>query len=153
MTYLLALLIGVVGGLRAMLAITAVCWAAHFGALHLEGTWLAFLGKTWVAWIFTALAAGELVSDQLPTTPSRTQPVAFGARVFSGALSGAAIGATAGRWFGGAAAGIVGAVIGTVGGHAARARLAAAFGRDRPAALLEDVVALGGAVLIAAVAS
>jgi uncharacterized membrane protein len=39
-------------------------------------------------------------------------------------------------------------VIGTLGGAAARGKLAASFGKDRPAALIEDVVAIGGAVLI-----
>jgi len=42
------------------------------------------------------------------------------------------------------AAGVVGAFLGTIGGYEARKRLAAAFGRDLPAALLEDVVAVGG---------
>ena len=41
-----------------------------------------------------------------------------------------------------------GAVIGTVGGHAFRARLAKAFGRDRPAAFIEDAVAYVGALII-----
>ena len=41
-----------------------------------------------------------------------------------------------------------GAVIGTLGGRALRARLAAALGSDRPAAVIEDLVALGGAFLI-----
>jgi uncharacterized membrane protein len=39
-------------------------------------------------------------------------------------------------------------LIRTPGGRALRAKLAAAFGRDRPAALIEDVVAIGGALLI-----
>jgi uncharacterized membrane protein len=39
-------------------------------------------------------------------------------------------------------------VIGTLGGRAARGRLAAAFGRDRPAALFEDAVAIGLAAVI-----
>ena len=51
----------------------------------------------------------------------------------------------------GVVAGIVGAVIGTLGGRAVRARLAAAFGNDRPAALIEDLIAIGGALLIVAV--
>jgi uncharacterized membrane protein len=49
---------------------------------------------------------------------------------------------------GGAIAGVIGAVIGTLGGAEARARLAAAFRQDRPAALIEDLVAIGGAALI-----
>ena len=150
MIYLLALLIGVVGGLRAMMAPAVVSWAARLGGLDLGGTWLAFLGNAWVPWVFTVLALGELVADQLPKTPSRTVPVQFGTRLVTGALSGAAIGASGGSWVGGAVAGAVGAVIGTLGGRAVRARLADAFGRDRPAAILEDVVAIGAGLLVAA---
>lgn len=143
-----ALLLGVVAGLRTMLAPAAVSWAARLGRLDLAGTWLAFLGHSWTPWILTLLAAGELVADQLPSTPSRTVPVQFGARLASGALAGAAIGAAAGETAGGLLAGVAGALLGTLGGRAFRARLAAAFGRDRPAALLEDAVAVGAAFLI-----
>jgi len=48
----------------------------------------------------------------------------------------------------GAVAGIVGAVIGTLAGQKARARMAAAFGRDPPAALIEDALAIVAALLI-----
>jgi uncharacterized membrane protein len=75
-------------------------------------------------------------------------PVQFGARILAGALSGAAIGAARGAAVGGLLAGGTGAVIGTLGGRALRARLATALGSDRPAALIEDAVALGGALLI-----
>src|ERR671916_1633270 len=125
---LLALLIGVVAGLRAMTAPAAVSWAASLGWISLGDTWLAFLGYRWTPWIFTILAIGELVTDQLPSTPSRTVPVQFGTRIVMGALSGAAVGASGGSWVGGLVAGIVGAIIGTLGGRAFRARLAAAFG-------------------------
>lgn len=146
--YLIALGIGVIAGLRAMTAPAAVSWAARLGLIHVEGTWLAFLGYAWTPWIFTALAVGELVSDQLPTTPSRTVPVQFGGRIVSGALAGAAIAAGAGGWIGGAAAGVIGAIIGTLGGRAFRAKLAGAFGGDPPAAFLEDAVAVAGATLL-----
>ena len=151
--YALALLIGVVAGLRAMTAPALVSWAAHLGWLPLQGTWLAFLGYAWTPWIFTALALGELVSDQLPKTPSRTVPLQFGTRIVMGGLCGAAIGSVPGSWLVGMLAGMAGAVIGTLGGHALRARLAKAFGRDLPAALLEDVVAIGGAWLVGAAAT
>jgi uncharacterized membrane protein len=147
-TYLFALTIGVVAGLRAMTAPAAVSWAAYLGWLDPSGTWLAFLGYRWTHWILTALALGELVTDQLPATPSRTVPVQFAGRIASGALSGAAIGASGGTLVGGLLAGIVGAVIGTLGGRSFRARLASAFGSDRPAAFIEDAIALGGALLI-----
>jgi len=149
MTFLLlALLIGVVAGLRTMMAPAMVSWAAHLGWLDLSGTWLAFFGSAWARWILTLFALVELVMDQLPSTPSRIVPFQFGARIVTGALSGAAIGAGSGAMVGGLIAGIIGAVIGTLGGHAFRARLAKAFGSDRPAALIEDVIAIGGALLI-----
>jgi uncharacterized membrane protein len=47
-------------------------------------------------------------------------------------------------------AGIVGAVAGTLGGAAVRGKLAATFGKDRPAALIEDAVAIVGALLVVA---
>lgn len=146
--YLIALGIGVIAGLRAMTAPAAVSWAARLGLIHVEGTWLAFLGYAWTPWIFTALAVGELVSDQLPTTPSRTVPVQFGGRIISGALAGAAIAAGGGGWIGGAVAGAIGAVLGTLGGRAFRARLAGRFGSDPPAAFVEDAVAISGAILL-----
>jgi uncharacterized membrane protein len=151
MTLLLALLIGVVAGLRAMMAPAVVSWGARLGGLSLASTSLAFLGYAYTPWIFSILAIGELITDQLPSTPSRTVPVQFGTRLLVGALCGGAI-ASGGSLGAGAVAGVIGAVIGTLGGRAVRGRLAAAFGTDRPAAIVEDVVALGGAILIVAVA-
>jgi uncharacterized membrane protein len=145
---LLALAIGVVAGLRSMTAPAAVSWAAQRGALDLAASRLAFLGYAWAAWTLTILALGELVVDQLPSTPSRTVPPAFAGRILSGAVCGAALGVGGGYWVGGAVAGAVGAVVGTLGGRALRARLAVSFGSDRPAAIVEDLVAIAGAVLI-----
>lgn len=131
-----------------MTAPAAVSWAARLGWLDLGATSLAFLGYAFTPWIFSALALGELVTDQLPSTPSRKVAVQFGTRILSGALCGAAIAAPGGALVSGAVAGMVGAVIGTLGGHAVRAQLAASFGSDRPAAFIEDAVAIGGALLI-----
>lgn len=148
MLYLLALLIGVIAGLRAMTAPLAISVAAHFDWLDLSGTFLAFLGYQWTPVILLILAIGELITDQLPSTPSRKVPIQFGTRIIVGALTGGAIGVAAGSLWMGAIIGAIGAVIGTLGGSAARARMAAAFGKDRPAALIEDAVAIGGAALI-----
>ena len=141
-------MIGAVAGLRALTAPAMVSWAAHLGVLDLSGTWLAFFGNVWARWILTLFALVELVTDQLPSTPSRTVPVQFGTRIMTGALSGAAIGASGGNMTGGLIAGSIGAIIGTLGGRAFRAKLATAFGSDRPAALIEDAAAIGGALLI-----
>jgi uncharacterized membrane protein len=144
----LALAIGIVAGSRAMTAPAAVSWAAHLGIINLTQSWVAFLGYAFTPYIFTAYALGELVTDQLPSTPSRTVPVQFGTRILTGGLSGSAIGAAFGQCLPGALAGVVGAVIGTLGGSALRRKLAAAFGRDPPAAFLEDAAAIGAALLI-----
>jgi uncharacterized membrane protein len=143
-----AFLIGIVAGLRALTPVAVISWAARFGWLQLQDTWLAFLGFAATAYIATALALGELVTDKLPRTPSRKVPMQFGARIVVGALCGAVLGTEAGAMLGGLFAGAVGAVVGTLGGAALRAQLARLFGKDLPAALLEDVVAIGGALLI-----
>jgi uncharacterized membrane protein len=141
-------LIGIVAGLRTFTAPTAISWAAWSGQLALEGSWFAVFGYRWTPWIFTLLAIGEFVGDQLPSTPSRTVPMQFGARLLSGAICGAAVGWPGGAVLGGLLAGVVGAVIGTLGGHAFRRRLAALFKKDPPAALIEDAIAIAGAWLI-----
>jgi uncharacterized membrane protein len=150
MVYILALLIGIVAGLRAMTAPAAIAWAAYLGWLNLSGSWLSFMGTIWAVGIFTILAVVELVTDQLPSTPSRKVPQQFGARLIMGALTGAAIGTPYGGWIVGLVAGIVGAAIGTYGGAAVRGKLAASFGKDPPAAFIEDAVAIVAAYLIIA---
>jgi uncharacterized membrane protein len=149
MLYVLALVIGIIAGLRTLTAPAAMSWAAYFGYLDLDGSLLAFMGDRLTPWIFSLLALAELVTDQLPATPSRKVPVQFGARLLSGALTGATLSDGAGGTLaGGLIAGVIGAVIGTLGGAAVRSRLATAFGRDLPAALIEDAVAIGGAILV-----
>ena len=147
--YVLAFLIGVVAGLRSLTAPAVVSWAARLGWLHLENTWLAFLGSAATPYILTLLAVGELVNDKLPRTPSRKAPAPFIARVVTGALCGAALGAAGQALIGGLVAGALGAVAGTLGGYELRARLVAAIGgKDLPVALLEDLIAIGGALWI-----
>jgi uncharacterized membrane protein len=145
---ILACLIGIVAGLRAMTPLAAVSWAAYLGRLPLQGTWLSFLGASITPYVATALALGELVTDKLPTTPSRKTPMPFSARILTGALCGAAVAAPSGAMLIGLLVGAVGAVIGTFGGAAVRAWLAQAFGKDLPAALLEDLIAISSAILI-----
>jgi uncharacterized membrane protein len=148
-TYALAFLIGVVAGLRSMTAPAVVSWGACLGWLHLENTWLAFLGSPITPYILSVLAIGELINDKLPKTPSRKTPVPFAARVVVGALCGAALGASGQALVGGLLAGMLGAVAGTLGGYEGRSRLVKAIGgKDFPIALLEDALAICGAFLI-----
>lgn len=152
--YILALLIGITSGLRALTALAAVSWFAYVGWLPLENTFLAFMGFSFTPYILTLLAIGELVADQLPQTPRRTLPLPFIARIVSGAFVGAALGITVNMTIGCMIAGIIGSVIGTFGGYALRKRLVkVTAGKDAPIAYLEDLIAIGGAIAIAALAS
>ncbi|HET9069231.1 MAG TPA: DUF4126 family protein, partial [Amaricoccus sp.] len=96
MALVATLLIGIAAGSRAMMAPAAVAWAARLGWIDLAPTWASFMGSLGAVLIFTVLALVELVTDQLPSTPSRKVPVQFGGRIVSGGFCGAALGVTAG---------------------------------------------------------
>jgi uncharacterized membrane protein len=142
MALLCAFVLGCVAGQRSMLAPAFAAWAVRLGILAVAGTPLAFMGFRYTCLILTVCALGELVADKLPFTPSRKAAGPFGARIVTGALTGATIGAAGHSIWLFAGAGVAGAVVGTLGGSAGRTRLAAALGRDLPAALLEDAEAL-----------
>ena len=142
MFIVVALVLGIVCGLRTMTAPAVTSWAARMGLLAVSGTPMAFMGFKYMPIILSLLAIGELINDKLPNTPSRKVPPQFIARIISGCLVGATVGAAAGSLTGGLLAGALGAVVGTLGGAAIRRRLAKAFGKDLPAALLEDVAAI-----------
>ncbi|MGA8531494.1 MAG: DUF4126 domain-containing protein, partial [Acidobacteriaceae bacterium] len=142
MLLLAACLTGLVAGLRSMLAPALTSWFAWLGVLPVSRTPLAFMGSGVAVAVFSALAVGELIADKLPRTPSRKQPPGFVARIVTGSLVGATLGAAGHLLVAGLVLGVCGAVIGTLGGAAARGKLARAFGRDLPAALLEDMAAI-----------
>jgi uncharacterized membrane protein len=147
---LLAFLIGVVAGLRSLTAPAVLAWAAHKNWLNLHNTPLSFMASTAAVVIFCLLAAGELVADQLPSTPSRTKPPGLIARILLGGLSGAGV-AAAGRqsMMLGAVLGIAGGLAGTYGGHAARTGLVRTLQvPDFVIAFLEDAVAIGGGLFV-----
>ena len=145
---LLALGIGVVAGLRALTPPAVVSWAAVLGWLHLEHTWASWMANWIVVGLLTLLLIVELITDQLPKTPSRKTAMQFVTRMITGGFAGAVIGAGWHYTWSSLGAGVVGAVLGTLAGYEVRKRLAGAFGRDLPAALLEDVVAVGGGFLV-----
>ncbi len=152
---LLALLIGVVAGLRSLTAPAVVAWAACpavLGWIDLHGTWASWMANIITVIVFSVLAVGELVNDKLPKTPPRTAPPIFAARIVMGGLAGAVLGAWPHWTFTALGAGVIGAVLGTLGGYQARKRLVAVTGgKDLPIALLEDAVAILGGFAIVAV--
>ena len=99
--------------------------------------------RVWAVLLFSALALGELVTDQLPATPSRKVPQQFGARMSPAPSPAPRSARPPARLAGRPGSRAAGAVAGTLGGAALRGRMAAAFGSDRPAALIEDALAIG----------
>jgi uncharacterized membrane protein len=143
-----AFLLGCVCGLRSMTAPAVVAWGAHQGWLHLEGSPLAFLANKISLVVFSLFALGELIADKLPFIPPRTQAGPLGVRILFGAMCGAAL------CFSAAAAPILGALLGGLGGIAG-AFAGYAYRRrfnltvpDLLLALLEDLVAVGGGLLL-----
>jgi len=130
------------------MAPTIVAWGAGLGWFGLGGTSLNFMSFPITRYILSFLAFGELVNDKLPKTPSRKDPPQFIARVVTGAFSGAVLGAARNSLIGGLVAGAIGAVVGTLSGASVRGALAKMVGKDLPIALLEDVVAILGALFI-----
>jgi uncharacterized membrane protein len=124
-------LLGVAAGLRTFTA-PAVLWVMRHG-----GLW---------AIVLAILAIGEYAGDLYPKAPARTSPPGLIARIASGAFVGWSLAVTSGApGVAGALIALIGVAVGTYGGLAVRLRTIAAFGA-LPAALLEDVVAIGIAV-------
>ena len=147
---LLALLIGVVAGLRAFTAPAVLAWAAFLDWINLSGTWASWVGHWATVTVLTIIALAELISDQMPQTPSRKTAVQFITRIVTGAFAGAVLGTAWGYQWSSLGAGMIGAVLGTIGGYELRTRLVRANGgRDLPIGVLEDVVAVVAGLAIA----
>lgn len=139
---LFSFLIGVVSGMRSMLAPAALAVAAWRGDLTIGGTLLGWFATGWSAVLFPLLCLGELIADKMPWMRSRKELPSFIFRVLSGAFCGVALATPTPYPMIGMFAGALGAVAGTLGGHAFRARMAGMIGKDFPAALLEDLLAI-----------
>jgi uncharacterized membrane protein len=140
----LALILGLVNGLRTLVPITVIAWCARAGLIALGGSWASFLGSWPAVIVLTILALGELVADKLPKTPSRTRAVGLVGRFIFGGLSGAVLCTAAGQSIvAGAVLGAVGGVAGAFLGYHARVGLVRALkSPDFPVALLEDAVTI-----------
>lgn len=147
---LLALLIGVVAGLRAFTAPAVMAWAVFLDWINLSGTWASWVGHWATVTVLTIIALAELISDQMPQTPSRKTAVQFITRLVTGAFAGAVLGTAWGYQWSSLGAGMIGAVLGTIGGYEIRTRLVRTTGgRDLPIGVLEDVVAVVAGLAVA----
>jgi uncharacterized membrane protein len=147
-----AIAIGFMSGLRAFTPLALVSWLAIWGWLPLAGSRLAFLGTTAGAVIVSVLALGELIGDKLPVTPPRIQPGPLVARLLTGAMSGGAIGLAGGQsWVPGSMGGALGGMAGAFAGYYVRRAIVRRLGvRDFLVAFVEDIVAVGGTLLLLA---
>jgi uncharacterized membrane protein len=146
MTYVFffAIGIGIVAGLRSLLAPAVVAWAVHFDLLNLYGSPLSFMGSRAAVAIFSLLAIGELVADKLPKTPKRTALAPLLARILLGGLSSACLFVAAGKSLpAGALLGGIGGVVGAFVGYEIRRRIVNNLQvKDLFVALCEDAVAI-----------
>ncbi|OBJ73644.1 DUF4126 family protein [Mycobacterium sp. 1274756.6] len=150
----LALLIGVIAGLRALTAPAVVSWAAMLGWIGLDDTWASWVGQPVTVVLLTLLAVTELVGDKLPGAPDRTIVAQFAARLLAGAFAGTVLGTVWGYRWSSLGAGLIGAVLGTLGGYAGRQLLInATGGRRLTAGSIEDGVAVLGGVGVLALAA
>jgi uncharacterized membrane protein len=142
--FVVAIGIGIVAGLRSLLAPAVVVWAAQLGWLNLQGSPLAFMGSTIAVVIFSIFAIGELVADKLPKTPKRTAFAPLLARILLGGLCGASLFAAAGKsLFAGALLGGTGGIIGAFVGYEIRRRIVNNLHiNDLFVAICEDLVAI-----------
>jgi uncharacterized membrane protein len=100
----------------------------------------------WTRRLLVAAAAGELVVDKLPTTPSRLEPAGIAGRLAMGALAGGLFARTRrAPWLPAAAIAAASAIVAAKIGHDVRARLAQRA-PDPAIAVLEDALAFGLAV-------
>ena len=136
---------GVVAGLRSLLAPAVLIWNAQKNVIKRDFP-LAILVSGPASKKMIKLAAGELLADKLPFTPKRISPGPLAARLASGAGCGAAV-----SWLAkespmeGALLGSAGALTGAVSGYYARRSLSRNHS-DIAVALAEDALAVALAI-------
>lgn len=120
-----ALLIGFTAGLRSATPLAAIAWAQKWGWLRPRGLF-AKSGAAPARAVLTLGAAGELVADKLPFTPSRLMTPGLIVRAHTGGVSGAIVASSSNQsWLRGALLGAVGGVLGSYAGYHVRVGLTA----------------------------
>ncbi len=140
-----ALTLGFAVGLRSQMGNAALA-LAH-GDAPRSARWTGWIPFRWplARKAMLLAAAGEIVGDKLPQTPSRIAPTQLAGRVAFGMFAGAAIGSERKGMapiLSGAALGGIGALAGSFGGYHARKWIVEASGApDLPVALAGDAIA------------
>ena len=131
-----SVLLGAASGLRSQLGVATL-------VARSDPSLPAPLRRPWTRRLLVAAAAGELVVDKLPATPSRLAPPGFVSRLALGALAAGLFAQTRhAPWLPAAAVGASSAAVAAKLGHDVRARLAR-HAPDPAVAVVEDALALG----------
>ena len=135
--------LGVVAGMRSQLPLALLALAAHQRGSE-EQKLPEIMTSSKATALLLASAAGEIVVDKLPFTPSRLMPGSLVVRAGIGGIAGALLSrGTTLNPKRGAAIGAVGALVGSFAGYEVRAGLVARTGLPDPLiAVLEDVLAV-----------
>ncbi|GAB3504427.1 membrane protein [Spirosoma knui] len=145
-TYVKAFGIGVIAGMRAVIA-PALLSRKLVRTIPTKqpATPVQYLAQPTTSMVLNVLAAGELIGDKLPGTPNRTLPTQFSGRVASGATCGAFVSQVEGAGAPvGAVLGGLGAAVGTLAFFHLRQWLTHEAGLpDLAVALVEDALAIG----------
>jgi uncharacterized membrane protein len=111
-------------------------------AVHSDPSLPRIFRLPWTRRLLVVAAAGELVGDKLPNTPSRLTPPGIAGRLVLGALAGGIFShSRQAPWSPGAVIGATSAVAAAKAGHDVRAWLAN-YAPDPAVAVVEDALAL-----------
>jgi uncharacterized membrane protein len=131
-----SVLLGVASGARSQLGVATL-------VARSDPSLPAIFRQPWTRRLLVAAAAGELVADKLPTTPSRLEPPGIAGRLALGALAAGLFSVTRrAPWLPAAAIGALSAAVSAKVGHDVRAQLAQ-HAPDPAVAVVEDALALG----------
>jgi uncharacterized membrane protein len=127
-----------------------LAWASKLKWIRFQDSPVSFMESTAAVYIISALAFLEIIIDKLPFTPNRISAMPLIGRVITGAFSGFALCAAAGRVpLAGAVLGALGGVAGAFVGFRGRQYLVKnTHFPDFAVAIAEDIIAIGGGLLI-----
>ena len=129
------MLLGAASGLRGQIGVAVI-------AVRSDPSLPPLLRQPWTRRVLVAAAAGELVADKLPNTPSRLEPAGIVGRLALGALAASLYAQTRrAPWPPAAGIGAASAIVAAKIGHDLRAQLAKQV-PDPAVAVVEDAVAL-----------
>ena len=131
-----SMLLGAASGARSQLGVATV-------VARSDPSLPPIFRQPWTRRLLVAAAAGELVGDKLPATPSRLEPPGIAGRLALGALAAGLFARTRrAPWLPAAAIGASSAAVSAKIGHDVRARLAQ-HAPDPAVAVVEDALAVG----------